>query len=159
NVEVDGNVTTQGLDIMTEGDHNIINGNVVGLHRVTLKNTSVCGNIESKGENILIISNDEKHSIVGNIISLHNLEMKNIKVFGQIFATNVNLNLFGNGIYAQKTALNLLQSGLVENGVVCGEITAHQSNIRNVENYCGISDLGCDYSNQGANTACPVPES
>ncbi|XNL62035.1 hypothetical protein RAR94_21065 [Vibrio vulnificus] len=69
------------------------------------------------------------------------------------------MNLFGNGIYAQKTALNLLQSGLVENGVVCGEITAHQSNIRNVENYCGISDLGCDYSNQGANTACPVPES
>ncbi|MBN8147526.1 MSHA biogenesis protein MshQ, partial [Vibrio vulnificus] len=161
NAEVDGNVATQGLDVMTHGDHNIINGDVFGHHKVVLNNTNVCGDIASLGHQIFITSNKATHYVVGNITSLNKLDLRNIDVYGQIHSqgSSAHLDLSGSAVYAQKTALNLLQSGLVENGVVCGEITAHQSNIRNVENYCGISDLGCDYSNQGANTACPVPES
>ncbi|HAS6296667.1 TPA: MSHA biogenesis protein MshQ [Vibrio vulnificus] len=161
NAEVDGNVATQGLDVMTHGDHNIINGDVFGHHKVVLNNTNVCGDIASLGHQIFITSNKATHYVVGNITSLNKLDLRNIDVYGQIHSqgSSAHLDLSGSAVYAQKTALNLLQSGLVENGVVCGEITAHQSNIRNVENYCGISDLGCNYSNQGANTACPVPES
>ncbi|EPJ2720685.1 DUF6701 domain-containing protein [Vibrio vulnificus] len=160
NAEVDGNVATQGLDVMTHGDHNIINGDVFGHHKVALNNTNVCGDIASLGHQIFITSNKATHYVVGNITSLNKLDLRNIDVYGQIHSqgSSAHLDLSGSAVYAQKTALNLLQSGLVENGVVCGEITAHQSNIRNVKNYCGIGDLGCDYSNQGANTACPVPE-
>ncbi|EPD0964954.1 DUF6701 domain-containing protein [Vibrio vulnificus] len=160
NAEVDGDVTTKGLEVMAEGDHNIINGNVFGHHKVALNNTNVCGDIASLGHQIFITSNKATHYVVGNITSLNKLDLRNIDVYGQIHSqgSSAHLDLSGSAVYAQKTALNLLQSGLVENGVVCGEITAHQSNIRNVKNYCGIGDLGCDYSNQGANTACPVPE-
>ncbi|ENR2166319.1 MSHA biogenesis protein MshQ [Vibrio vulnificus] len=160
NAEVDGNVATQGLDVMTHGDHNIINGDVFGHHKVALNNTNVCGDIASLGHQIFITSNKATHYVVGNITSLNKLDLRNIDVYGQIHSPGASgrLDLSGSAVYAQKVALKLHQDGTVKNGVVCGEITTHESKIHNVKNYCGIGDLGCDYSNQGANTACPVPE-
>ncbi|ELX4199503.1 DUF6701 domain-containing protein [Vibrio vulnificus] len=160
NAEVDGDVTTKGLEVMAEGDHNIINGNVFGHHKVFLRNTNVCGNVESQGHEIQLMSNKATHYVVGNITSLNKLDLRNVDVYGQIHSPGASgrLDLSGSAVYAQKVALKLHQDGTVKNGVVCGEITTHESKIHNVKNYCGISDLGCDYSNQGANTACPVPE-
>lgn len=160
NAEVDGDVTTKGLEVMAEGDHNIINGNVFGHHKVFLRNTNVCGNVESQGHEILLMSNKATHYVVGNITSLNKLDLRNVDVYGQIHSPGASgrLDLSGSAVYAQKVALKLHQDGTVKNGVVCGEITTHESKIHNVKNYCGIGDLGCDYSNQGANTACPVPE-
>ncbi|EJO3993119.1 MSHA biogenesis protein MshQ [Vibrio vulnificus] len=160
NAEVDGDVTTKGLEVMAEGDHNIINGNVFGHHKVFLRNTNVCGNVESQGHEIQLMSNKATHYVVGNITSLNKLDLRNVDVYGQIHSPGASgrLDLSGSAVYAQKVALKLHQDGTVKNGVVCGEITTHESKIHNVKNYCGIGDLGCDYSNQGANTACPVPE-
>ncbi|EOV0145142.1 DUF6701 domain-containing protein [Vibrio vulnificus] len=160
NAEVDGDVTTKGLEVMAEGDHNIINGNVFGHHKVFLRNTNVCGNVESQGHEIQLMSNKATHYVVGNITSLNKLDLRNVDVYGQIHSPGASgrLDLSGSAVYAQKVALKLHQDGMVKNGVVCGEITTHESKIHNVKNYCGIGDLGCDYSNQGANTACPVPE-
>ncbi|EGQ7995139.1 MSHA biogenesis protein MshQ [Vibrio vulnificus] len=160
NAEVDGDVTTKGLEVMAEGDYNIINGNVFGHHKVFLRNTNVCGNVESQGHEIQLMSNKATHYVVGNITSLNKLDLRNVDVYGQIHSPGASgrLDLSGSAVYAQKVALKLHQDGTVKNGVVCGEITTHESKIHNVKNYCGIGDLGCDYSNQGANTACPVPE-
>ncbi|NHE87376.1 MSHA biogenesis protein MshQ [Vibrio vulnificus] len=160
NAEVDGDVTTKGLEVMAKGDHNIINGNVFGHHKVFLRNTNVCGNVESQGHEIQLMSNKATHYVVGNITSLNKLDLRNVDVYGQIHSPGASgrLDLSGSAVYAQKVALKLHQDGTVKNGVVCGEITTHESKIHNVKNYCGIGDLGCDYSNQGANTACPVPE-
>ncbi|HAS6346922.1 TPA: MSHA biogenesis protein MshQ [Vibrio vulnificus] len=160
NAEVDGDVITQGLEVMTEGDHNIVNGNVFGHHKVILRNTNVCGNVESQGHEILLTSNKATHYVVGNITSLNKLDLRNIDVYGQIYSPGASgrLDLSGSAVYAHKVALKVHQDGTVKNGTVCGEITTHESRIHNVKNYCGISDLGCNYSNQGSNTACPVPE-
>ncbi|EGQ9574554.1 hypothetical protein F3S07_15410 [Vibrio alginolyticus] len=137
---IQGNITSDGGDVMTgddvttDGDetksstHNKIFGNVTALHAIYIKQTLVCGTLESKGRTVTVENSKSNGQGSGNGNS--------------------------NGVFALHDAIKSHGQPILKQADICGSINPTPSSDLQSDIYCGVDEPDCYY----APAKCPVSD-